>query len=223
MATKVAFYGGPIAHPECREILLNNTPPLVKIEGHPNHHYRYKEDGIAGPEYRWTAAPGTASSAKRVADIEWDDIDWHQSNAAIAKRLGISEATIGRKRKQHTNIPAHRQGTYQKPAADWAGLDWSKSNQQLASLTGTSEGTVRGYRRKHAPETCEANRKNSAHNWAGVDWSKSTMALAIELDMTATYVQSKRRKHDPNYDTEPSTSTRGHNGGGHPRSGSRTR
>jgi len=69
--------------------------------------------------------------------FDWDSVDWNESNARIAEKLGCTAPAVGYRRRRMSDIPGRT-----SPRYDWSEVDWSLPNSQIAKDLGCTRQAV---------------------------------------------------------------------------------
>jgi hypothetical protein len=158
-------------------------------------------------------APETIKKVKLVTRMtsnrgtDWSSVDWKKANCDLARKHGVTAATVSVARKRHApDTVGKREGLTilgTQKSFDWSSVDWDRPNCQLSREMGTARSTVSVARKKHAPETVGTVRalpKLPSHrdiDWSGVDWNCANRDIAREKGVTSATVTWARRKFAP--------------------------
>jgi hypothetical protein len=112
--------------------------------------------------------------------IEWNEVDWEQSNTQLAKELKCSATTVTNMR--HIHAPGTPTGI------DWQSVDWTQSTQDIIKQTGAARQTVYYKRLEFAPETIQRRRKVPEH----IDWQKPTEVIQAEHGLSKSTIYLSR-------------------------------
>lgn len=116
-----------------------------------------------------------------------EGIDWTQTNATIAKAVGVSSATVWKWRnKCCPDSVRKRNRRGRKPKAIPEHIDWTQSDVAIAKEIGVSRSTVRKWRAKYARgvvyATGNMGRKNI--DWELVDFTEPVSMIVKKLGVS---------------------------------------
>jgi superfamily II DNA or RNA helicase len=88
--------------------------------------------------------------AFEISKIDWGDIDWRMSNAAIGRLLGVSPQVVSSRRPPA--IPPPSSAVLTKASRiRWGKVNWRHSNREIAADLGVSHGLVASRRPANKP------------------------------------------------------------------------
>lgn len=123
---------------------------------------------------------------KKDSEIDWGNLPWTETNAEIARRIGVSRVRVAKHRpadKPSPNIIRHD--------IDWSALPWAtETNYQIGKTLGINRVVVSKYRPSDVPSPSRRSKKPI--DWKCIDWSLTNSQIARALGVASDLVGAHR-------------------------------